>query len=194
MTIRKKHANFTPMLIVDLQAFPVLTSDRLVLRQLQPSDSEQMLAMRSDPRVMEHIPRPLAKTIDDATALIELINSMVAANDAVQWAITLKGEDRFIGLIGFWRIVKEHHFAELGYMILPDHWGKGIISEAICTALEFGFGPLALHRVEAITRPQNTASIRALEKNGFVREGYFKEDIFFEGVFHDSVYFGRLAK
>lgn len=182
------------MLTIELSTFPVLTSDRLVLRKLQPSDAEQMLALRSDQRVMQHVPRPLAKSIDDATALIELINGMVAANEAVQWAITLKGEDQFIGLIGFWRIVKEHHFAELGYMILPEYWGKGLISEAIGTALEFGFGTLDLHRVEAITRPQNIASIRALEKNGFVREGYFKEDIFFEGVFHDSVYFGRLAK
>jgi len=182
------------MLTIELSTFPVLTSDRLVLRKLQPSDAEQMLALRSDQRVMQHVPRPLAKSIDDATALIELINGMVAANDAVQWAITLKGEDQFIGLIGFWRIVKEHHFAELGYMILPEYWGKGLISEAIGTALEFGFGTLDLHRVEAITRPKNIASIRALEKNGFVREGYFKEDIFFEGVFHDSVYFGRLAK
>ena len=56
-------------------------------------------------------------------------------------------------------------------MTLPAHWGKGLISEAIGTALEFGFGTLGLHRVEAITRPQNAASIRALEKNGFVREG-----------------------
>jgi len=79
-------------------------------------------------------------------------------------------------------------------MTLPAHWGKGLISEAIGTALEFGFGTLGLHRVEAITRPQNAASIRALEKNGFVREGEFKEDIFWEGAYHDSVYFGRLAK
>jgi len=183
-----------PMLTIHLPTFPVLTSDRLVLRQLRSTDADQMLIMRSDPRVMEHVPRPLAKTIDDATALIELINGMFAANEAVQWAITLKDEDRFIGLIGFWRIMKEHHFAELGYMTLPAHWGKGLISEAIGTALEFGFGTLGLHRVEAITRPQNAASIRALEKNGFVREGEFKEDIFWDGVFHDSVYFGRLAK
>jgi len=103
------------MLTIHLPTFPVLTSDRSVMRQLRSTDADHMLEMRSDPRVMEHVPRPLAKTIDDATALIELINGMFAANEAVQWAITLKDEDRFIGLIGFWRIVKEHQFAELGY-------------------------------------------------------------------------------
>ena len=152
-----------------------------------------MFAMRSDPRVMEHVDRPLAKTIEDASALIVLINTMVAANDALQWAITLKGYDEFIGLIGFWRIVKEHHYGELGYMLAHEHWGKGYISEAIGALFPFGFNTLGLHRIEAITRPENVASIRALEKNGFVREAYFKENIFWNGTFHDSLHFGRLA-
>ncbi|MBK8339468.1 MAG: GNAT family N-acetyltransferase [Flavobacteriales bacterium] len=180
------------MLTIDLPIFPILTTERLVLRELRPSDVERVFAMRSDPLVMEHVPRPMATKVEDASALIDLINSMVAAKDAVQWAITLKGDDTFVGLIGFWRIVKEHHFAELGYMLARDHWGKGYISEAIGTVLPFGFEALGFHRVEAITRPENVASIRALEKNGFVREAHFKENIFWNGAFHDSLHFGRL--
>ncbi|MBK8497801.1 MAG: GNAT family N-acetyltransferase [Flavobacteriales bacterium] len=126
-------------------------------------------------------------------ALVDLITSMVAANDAVQWAITVKGDDVFIGLIGFWRMEKEHHLAELGYMLAHEHWGKGYISEAIGALIPFGFNTLGLHRIEAITRPENAASIRALEKNGFVREAHFKENIFWNGSFHDSLHFGRLA-
>jgi ribosomal-protein-alanine N-acetyltransferase len=149
--------------------------------------------MRSDPLVMQHVNRPLAKTVEDATALIELVTSTVATNDAVQWAITVKGDDTFIGLIGFWRMVKEHHCAELGYMLARDHWGKGFISEAIAAVVPFGFNTLGFHRVEAITRPANIGSIRALEKNGFVREGHFKENIFWNGAFHDSMHFAKLA-
>ena len=182
-----------PMLAVDLHTFPILTTDRLVLRELRHSDAERVFAMRSDPQVMQHVNRPLAKGIEDASALIDLINSMVAANDAVQWAITLKNKDVFIGLIGFWRIVKEHHYGELGYMLARDHWGNGFISEAIGALVPFGFKTLGLHRIEAITRPANLASIRALEKNGFVREAHLKENIFWNGQFHDSLHFGRLA-
>ncbi len=181
------------MLTIHLPTFPILTTERLVLRELRPSDAGQVFALRSDPLVMQHVNRPLAKTIEDASSLIDLINSMVAANDAVQWAITLKNEDVFIGLIGFWRVVKEHHYAELGYMLSRDHWGKGYISEAIGAVVPFGFNTLGFHRVEAITRPANAASIRALEKNGFVQEGNFKENIFWNGTFHDSLHFGRLA-
>ena len=181
------------MLSFKLPTFPVLTTNRLVLRQLRPTDAEQVFAMRSDPLVMKHVNRPLATAIEEAVALVDLINSMVDANDAVQWAITVKGDDTFIGLIGFWRIVKEHHYGELGYMLVREQWGKGYITEAIRALVPFGFNTLGLHRIEAITRPENAASIRALEKNGFVREAHFKENIFWNGVFHDSLHFGRLA-
>ncbi|MBK9416642.1 MAG: GNAT family N-acetyltransferase [Flavobacteriales bacterium] len=182
------------MLTIDLPIFPVLTTERLVLRELRPSDAEQVLAMRSDPEVMQHVNRPLAHTMDDALALIDLIHGRGAAGESVQWAITVKENDGFIGLIGFWRIVKEHHLAELGYTLARAHWGKGFASEAIAATLEFGFGTIGLHRVEAITRPRNTASVRALVKNGFVQEGHFKEDIFWNGEFHDSLHFGRLVR
>ncbi|MBK9760987.1 MAG: GNAT family N-acetyltransferase [Flavobacteriales bacterium] len=182
------------MLTIKLSTFPILTTERLVLRELRRLDADQVFAMRSDPLVMQHVNRPLAKTIVDANALINLIVATVAANDAVQWAITAKGDDTFIGLIGFWRIVKEHHYGELGYTLMRDHWGKGYISEAIGSVVPFGFSTLGFHRIEAITRPENIASIRALEKNGFVREAHLKENIFSNGAFHDSVQFGLLSR
>ncbi|MBK8498039.1 MAG: GNAT family N-acetyltransferase [Flavobacteriales bacterium] len=182
------------MLSIHLPEFPVLLTERLVLRELRPSDAEQVFAMRSDPLVMQHVNRPLAKTIEDASALITLITTTVAANDAVQWAITVKGDDTFIGLIGFWRMEKEHYLAELGYMLARDHWGKGLISEAIGAVVPFGFNTLGFHRIEAITRPENVASARALEKNGFVPEAHFRESIFWNGAFHDSLHFARLAR
>ncbi|MBP7515626.1 MAG: GNAT family N-acetyltransferase [Flavobacteriales bacterium] len=181
------------MLTIDLPVFPVLTTERLVLRQLRSSDAEQVFAIRSDPLVMRHVSRPLVLTMDDAFTLIERITSSVAANDAVQWAMTLKDDDRLIGIIGFWRIIKEHHYAELGYMLARDQWGRGLMSEAIGAVLPCGFNMLGFHKVEAITRPTNVASMRALEKNGFVREAQFKENIFWEGVFYDSLHYGLLA-
>lgn len=181
------------MLTIDLSQFPVLATERLVLRELRLSDADRVFAMRSDPAVMAHVSRPVHQHVDEAVALIALVSANYATNDAVQWAITVKGDDTFIGLIGFWRIVKEHHSGELGYMLAREHWGKGYISEAIGAVVPFGFHTLGFHRVEAITRPVNVASIRALEKNGFQREGLLKENIFAKGAFHDSLHFGRLA-
>lgn len=181
------------MLTIDLTEFPELTTERLVLRQLRASDADRMFTMRSDPEVMRHVNRPMATSVDDAIALIQKINANIAANEALHWAITHKGDDAFIGLIGLWRMVKEHHYAELGYTIMRAQWGSGIASEAIAAVVDCGFGTLGFHRIEAITRPTNAASMRALEKNGFVREGYFRENILWNGAFHDSVHYGRLA-
>jgi ribosomal-protein-alanine N-acetyltransferase len=178
---------------IDHSAFTTLTTDRLVLRELRPSDVAQVFALRSDPLVMQHVNRALARSTEDASELIELINSRTREKEAVHWAITVKGEDELIGLIGFWRLVKEHHYGELGYTLAREHWGQGYATEAIRAALHYGFRTLGFHRAEAITRPQNTASIRALEKNGFVREGHFRENIFWNGSFHDSLVFGKLA-
>lgn len=181
------------MLSFQLTEFPVLVTERMVLRPLRASDAGPMFTMRSDQRVMEHVNRPMARTVEDAVTLIELINARIAAQESLHWALTVKGEDAFIGLIGLWRLVKEDHLGELGYTLMQPYWGMGYASEAIAAVAEYGFRTMGLHRIEAITRPQNRASIRVLEKNGFVREGYFKQNVFWNGAFHDSVLFGRLA-
>lgn len=181
------------MLTIDLSTFPVLTTARLVLRDPRASDADQVFAMRSDPRVMLHTTRPLARTLADAQALIDRIAAGRAAGEAVQWAMALKGEDVLIGLIGLWRMEKEHEKAELGYMLAHEQWGRGLMSEAIAAVVDFGFRALGFHRIEAVTGPDNLGSIRALEKNGFVREGHFKENIRSNGIFLDSVHFAKLA-
>ncbi len=89
------------VLTIDLSSFPVLVSERLVLRELRPSDAAEVFALRSDPLVMQHVNRPLATTLEEAVALIEVVTSTIAVKDAMQWAITVKGDDAFIGLIGF---------------------------------------------------------------------------------------------
>lgn len=182
------------MLAIHLPIFPVLATERLVLRELRPSDADQVFAFRSDPLVMRYVSRPLARSVEEASALIDLITTTVAATDAVQWAMTLKGTDTLIGIIGFWRMQKEHYLAELGYSLQRAHWGQGLMTEAIGAVVDFGFDALGFHKVEAFTRPENAGSIRALEKNGFLREGHFRESIFWEGVFHDSLVYGRLAR
>ncbi|TXI77312.1 MAG: N-acetyltransferase, partial [Flavobacteriales bacterium] len=71
------------MLTIDLPTFPMITTERLVLRELLASDAAAVLAMRSDPEVMRHVNRPLAQSLDDASAVIELINTRGAAGESV---------------------------------------------------------------------------------------------------------------
>ena len=181
------------MLTLDLTSLPTLTTSRLVLREVRMEDAPELFAMRSDPEVMRYVHRPMAVSIDDAHALITKIQDIQRANEGAQWAVTMKGDDRCIGLIGLWRIVKEHYRAELGYTLSRAHWGQGLMSEAIAAVMDHGFDAFGLHSVEAWTEPRNVGSVRTLEKNGFVREAHFSENIFWDGAFCDTVVYGKLS-
>ena len=69
--------NFTP--------FPELETDRLYLRNLSHSDVEDILEIRSNPQTMQYIPRPVAKTKEDAIQLIDMLTGFTAANERINW-------------------------------------------------------------------------------------------------------------
>lgn len=78
---------------------------------------------------------------------------------------------------------KAHYRAEIGYALQPAHHGKGLMQEALTAVLDYGFHTLQLHSVEANVNPANAASIKILERNGFVQEGYFREAYFMPAGF-----------
>ncbi len=182
------------MLEVNFDPFPNLETARLILRRINDGDAEQIFRLRSNPVTMQFVPRPLAKTIDDAKKHIELIEGKIVNNEGINWAITLRGNPEFIGIIGHFDIKPQHYRAEIGYMLLPEFHNQGIVSEAVAAVLDFGFTDLKLHSVEAVIGPENHASAKVLEKNGFVKEAHFKENEYYEGKFLDTVVYSRLNK
>jgi len=181
------------MLHIDFSPFPTLTTERLHVRSLTENDAEALFFLRSDDRVMRYIERPRAKSIEDAKQLIIRINLMIASNESINWGITLKSNDVLIGMISFHRIEKENYRGEIGYLLHPDFQRQGILNEAIRPVIEYGFGQLKFHSIEALVNPDNTASRGLLEKHGFVQEGNFRENLFFEGKFYDSVVYSLLS-
>jgi [ribosomal protein S5]-alanine N-acetyltransferase len=182
------------MLDLNFDPFPIIKTERLILRDIKDADANELFHLRSDKNVMQFIDRPLAETIDDALKLIKIISDGYNNKESITWAITLKDYSELIGTIGFWRIEKEHYRAEIGYLLNPVHQGKGIMQEAIKVVLQYGFETMKLHSVEANVNPSNTASIKLLEKNGFVREGYFRENYFYNGQFLDSAIYSLISK
>ena len=174
--------------------FPLLETTRLSLREIVPEDVHDLFRYRSDSEVMKYIGRPLAKELADATILIDVLRTNAAENNGITWAITLKGENILRGTIGFWRIVKEHHRAEIGYLLDPALQGKGLMQEAVEEVLRYGFEEMGLHSVEAVINPDNLASIRLLERNAFVKEAYFREDFCFDGKFQDTCVYSLLEQ
>ncbi|QQS36666.1 MAG: GNAT family N-acetyltransferase [Ignavibacteriales bacterium] len=181
------------MLQLDFSNFPVLTTNRLLLRKVEMSDADEIFLLRSDPVVMKYLDRPPAKTLEDAKIFLQSISDLEKNNEAVTWAITIKENPKLVGTICYWNIKKEHYRAEAGYVLLPEFHGKAIMQEAFSEVLDYGFNVMKLHSVEANVNPFNEASIKLLERNGFVREAYFKENYFYEGKFLDSAIYSLLV-
>ena len=181
------------MLTLNFNPFPVLTTERLVLRQFTKDDLPEIYKLRTDARVSKYITRPDFKTMEDAEAYIAKMTNIISNNESVIWGITAKGEDKVMGSICLWHFRKEDYRAEVGYEMRPEFWGKGIMNEAMAAILKYGFNTLKLHSVEAIVNPDNMQSIRVLEKNNFVKEAHFKENYFHEGKFKDTVIYSLLT-
>lgn len=174
--------------------FQNLESDRLVLRRLTPEDVQEVYELRSNPETMKYIPRPLVTNLEEAMEHITMINDKIDSGEGINWAITLKPSNKLLGIIGHYRIKWEHYRSEIGYMLLPEAHGKGIATEAIQLICTYGFNHMKMHSLEGIIDPENSASARVLEKNGFVQEAHFKENEFYNGRFLDSAIYSKLKE
>ena len=115
------------MLQLNFSPFPILESERLRFRKLTDNDAPEILVLRGNPETMKFIPRPLITDTEGALAHIKIINDKIDENLDINWAVTEKGSDKCIGIMGFYRTQPENFRTELGYMITPEHWGKGYV-------------------------------------------------------------------
>ncbi len=148
--------------------FPILITERLILRQLEIQDEEEIFFLRSDERVNKYLVAPIAQSVEEARAFINKINTSIINDEWAYWAITLKNNNKLIGTICFWNISIEENKAGIGYVLHPDFQGKGIMNEAIHKVIDYGFEKMKLRSIEAILDPGNLKSIELLKRNGFV--------------------------
>jgi [ribosomal protein S5]-alanine N-acetyltransferase len=183
------------MLQINFSPFPNLKSERLLFRQLVVSDIEEVKLLRGNPETMKFIPRPLITTDEQALAHIAIIDKNLTTNDAINWAIALQSKpDEMIGIIGHYRIKPEHFRAEIGYMFRQEFHGNGYATEAIREITKYGFEIMNLHSIEAVIDPENYASERVLQKNGFVKEAHILENEYYDGKFLDTVIYSILKR
>ena len=182
------------MLTINFHPFQIIETERLLLRRIDENDVDEVLALRGNPQIMKYIPRPLAKTREEALEHIAMIEDKIVNNTGINWGITIKGTAKIIGIIGHYRIQPENYRSEIGYMVLPEHSGKGYTTEAIKAVVAYGFEQMILHSIEAVIDPQNLASERVLQKNGFVKEAHLLENEFWDGKFWDTAIYSILKR
>jgi [ribosomal protein S5]-alanine N-acetyltransferase len=154
-------------------SIPDLATERLRLRAPLPRDAAAILALIGDPEVTKYINVATIATLAEAQAVLERLDQRYAARDMIRWAIELVEHSEMIGTVGLLRFDFEHRHAELGYDIARRWWGRGL--------------------VEAGVLPENDASVRVLQKLGFVEEGMRRDYLYAKGRFHSFRWFSLLS-
>lgn len=168
-----------------MKPFPKLTTQRLVLRGPMEKDMQPMFDIHTDPDVMRYYGVKPYDTLDKSKKHLDWLTKLHREEIGLRWIITLKDEDTYIGDVGFYDWEKKHSRAEIGYILGKQYWGKGIMTEAIKVALDYGFNEMNLNRIQALIDPRNDASKRVAEKHGFQYEGTFRDYEYEYGGFID---------
>ena len=153
------HIKFNP--------FPALATNRLQLWQLVIDDKRELFKLRSDEQVNKYLGRPAAASLIDAEAFIFKIDGLVKTNVSVYWAISLTDQPALIGTICLWNFVPEKNMAEIGYELLPDWQGQGLMQEALTKVTHYGFDTIKLKTIAALTSAGNESSVKLFKSNGF---------------------------
>lgn len=180
--------------MIDGDRLPTIEAERVVLRWLTERDAEGLFAIFSDKEVVRYWSSPAFRNREEAGRLIEEVHRFFREGSLYQWGIALREDDRVIGTCTLAQLDVANRRAEIGFALGREHWGKGIMTEALIALLDHGFGPMNLHRVEADVDPRNVPSIRTMERLGFQREGYLRERWLVHDEKQDSVFYGLLER
>lgn len=173
--------------------FPVLKTERLILREIVAIDAAAIFAIHGDANVMRYFGADPMSELAQAAALIETFARWRAdENSGIRWGIEHNGQ--LIGSCGLFHWNHAWHSAMVGYELAQTAWGQGLMQEALTAILPYGFTAMDLNRIEAQIHPNNTASLKLMPKLGFTHEGQLREVGFWGGQFHDFVQFALLKR
>lgn len=149
--------------------FPILSTKRLRLRPLSEQDANEIFSLRSDAQINKYLDRKLNKTLGDSLDFIKTIHKNTGNSALKYWAITMKDNEKLIGTICLFSFSDELKKCEIGYELLTEYQGQGIMSEASAKVTEYAFEELGLKTIEAYTHKDNKSSTGLLLKAGFAQ-------------------------
>ena len=156
-----------------------IRTPRLILRTARPDDLEAIHAVLSDPRATRWWSSPPHDTLEQTRVWLEAM--MANGPDHPDFVIELDG--RVVGKAGFYEM------PDVGYILHPDVWGQGLAGEAVRAAVDHVFATRDVDTLKADVDPENAASIRLLERLGFVRTGFGERTWNVGGVWKDSFFY-----
>ncbi len=160
---------------------PELLTDRLTLRKMLVSDAGDMYeyACRSDvTKYLTWKPHPDRLYTKE---YLQYLGNRYSAGMFYDWSIVFEPDAKMVGTCGFTSFNCPADSAEIGYVLNPDYWGRGIAKEAVLRVMQFGFEELHLHRIEAKFMQGNEASLHVMQHCGMTFEGYLRDAMLVKG-------------
>jgi ribosomal-protein-alanine N-acetyltransferase len=172
--------------------FPEFSLQRVKLRRIRQADVEMVFAGLSNPEVIKHYGVSYT-TLASTGAQMRWFEEILQERSGIWWAIARCDDDSMIGACGFNNWSHTHRNAELGYWLLPDYWGQGLLTAALPLVLRYGFDHMRLHRIHAEVEPENAPSCALLKKLGFYLEGTLRDVELKDGKFLSLYQYSMLS-
>jgi ribosomal-protein-alanine N-acetyltransferase len=170
---------------------PVLTGSQVVLRELRASDAASLFAMLTSEEVARFISPP-PSTVDGFDRFIAWTLRQRSMGTYVCFAVTVAGSDTAVGIFQVRQLDPGFGTAEWGFALGAAFWGTGVFQDGATLVLDFAFGTLGVHRLEARAAVLNGRGNGALVKMGAVPEGVLRKSFHRHGQFLDQVLYALL--
>jgi RimJ/RimL family protein N-acetyltransferase len=172
---------------------PVISGSSFTLRELRYSDASSLLAMLTTEEVARFISPP-PTTVEGFERFIAWTHRQRLAGDYVCFAVVPNGMDAAVGIFQIRALDAGFGSAEWGFAMGSAFWGTGVFPEGASLVLDFAFGVVGAHRLEARASVANGRGNGALRKIGAVQEGMLRRSFLRNGQYHDQVLWAILAE
>lgn len=173
-----------------------IETERLILRAFNRGDVDAVFAYRQREDVARYlfdVPMTHETCAEAVQARIRQV-SLAEQDDRITLAVERKGDGAMVGEVTLiWRSVADRQ-GEVGYILNPDHQGRGYATEAVRAMISMGFVDLELHRIYARCDMRNTPSYKVMERLGMRREASFREHRMVKGDWSDEYIYAILSR
>lgn len=128
----------------------------------------------SDPEIIKYYGVSY-ETLEDTRAQIQFFADLEKCETGIWWAVCSSDNKTFYGAGGLNSLSKEHQKAEIGFWLLTEFLGQGIMTEVMPIICNYGFRNLGLHRIEGLVETDNLNCKNAMKKLDFKHEGTMRD-------------------
>lgn len=156
--------------------FPLLSSQSLVLRKIEPVDINEIFALYSNDCIFEYAGILTKKNRDTVFKSIGHFERDFNKHTRIKWGIARQDQpETVLGIIEAADFNQHINQVTIGYFLHPDHWHKGYATEAVRILCGFLVEEAEVNRIQAEVMPENVYSKKVLFNNGFILEGTLRQ-------------------